>query len=135
MSICPFAMSALLKTIAANVRRYRAEKGWTQTRLARAIRCRQSTVSGIESASTRPGLALLEEIAAALGIAPGQLVVEGMPHREFVRLPRDVQRLVRLSASRNPHLVRLAEDLTQLIGRHITLAERGQPRRRRPARR
>ena len=124
-------MSTLLSTIGKNVRRYRKGRRWTQANLADAVRCSQSTISGIESANLRPGLAILEKVAASLGIEPWKLFVEAAHRRELRRASPEIQELLLLTESSDPQLVSLARNLSRLVGDHLKLAKKTQRHRRR----
>lgn len=54
----------------------RKAKGWSQARLADAAETRQATISDIENGrARRVEIALLERLAVALGVEPGELIV------------------------------------------------------------
>jgi transcriptional regulator with XRE-family HTH domain len=65
----PARNSAVSKALAANVRRLRKERGWTQDDLAAEAKVEQAAISLIENARANPTLLMLESIAKALGIA------------------------------------------------------------------
>jgi transcriptional regulator with XRE-family HTH domain len=65
----PARNSAVSKALAANVRRLRKERGWSQTDLAAETRVEQAAISLIENGRANPTLLMLESIAKALGIA------------------------------------------------------------------
>jgi transcriptional regulator with XRE-family HTH domain len=65
----PARNSAVSKALAANVRRLRKERGWSQTDLAAETRVEQAAISLIENARANPTLLMLESIAKALGVA------------------------------------------------------------------
>jgi transcriptional regulator with XRE-family HTH domain len=65
----PARNSAVSKALAANVRRLRKERGWTQDDLAAETRVEQAAISLIENARANPTLLMLESIAKALGVA------------------------------------------------------------------
>ena len=128
----PEPTSTLLKTIGKNVHYFRERKSWTQARLAHIVECGQSTISGIESASLNPRLAILERIALSLGVEPWKLFVTSMHESEFRHLPHEFQAVIRLIEAPDPQLVRLGEDLMRLIADHLRMFEknrrRGRPR-------
>ena len=125
-------MSTLGKTIAENIRHFRERKSWTQVHLADQVQCSQSTISGVESGSLRPGLDLLERIAESLGVEPWKLFVAAGRQRELRHLPKEIQELMSLRESSDPQFVQLAEDLARLIADHLKLVEKSQRRRGRP---
>ena len=50
------------------------QRGWSQLRLAEEARARQATISGLETGKIqRIELPMLERIAKAVGVAPGEL--------------------------------------------------------------
>ncbi|MCL6563282.1 MAG: helix-turn-helix domain-containing protein [Firmicutes bacterium] len=58
------------------IRALRRARGWTQQQLAQAAGCGQSFLSEIETGKANPTQAMLEAIAAALGVPVSQLFVE-----------------------------------------------------------
>ena len=65
----PARNSAVSKALAANVRRLRKERGWTQDDLAAETKVEQAAISLIENGRANPTLLMLESIARALGVA------------------------------------------------------------------
>jgi transcriptional regulator with XRE-family HTH domain len=65
----PARNSAVSKALAANVRRLRKERGWSQTDLAAETRVEQAAISLIENGRANPTLLMLESIAKGLGVA------------------------------------------------------------------
>jgi transcriptional regulator with XRE-family HTH domain len=65
----PARNSAVSKALAANVRRLRKERGWSQTDLAAETRVEQAAISLIENGRANPTLLMLESIAKTLGIS------------------------------------------------------------------
>lgn len=58
------------------VREVREARGWTQAQLAERADCAQSKISYLETGRTqRIDLPLLERVAKALGVEPGELLV------------------------------------------------------------
>jgi transcriptional regulator with XRE-family HTH domain len=58
------------------VRELRESKGLSQAQLANEAGARQATISDMETGRTkRVDIALLERLAAALGVEPGALIV------------------------------------------------------------
>jgi transcriptional regulator with XRE-family HTH domain len=65
----PARNSAVSKALAANIRRLRKERGWTQDELAAETKVEQAAISLIENGRANPTLLMLETIARALGVA------------------------------------------------------------------
>ena len=65
----PARNSAVSKALAANVRRLRKERGWTQDDLAAETKVEQGAISLIENGRANPTLLMLESIARALDVA------------------------------------------------------------------
>lgn len=63
-----------LAAIAANVKRVRAEMGWTQADLAGRANMAQGKVSRIERGTLNPTLELLARLAKATGMSLSELV-------------------------------------------------------------
>lgn len=68
------ADSSLTRSIGDSVRSRRAALGWTQEQLAEASGIRPATISRIERGHLAPSLAVLQELARALGTGVGDLV-------------------------------------------------------------
>jgi|ERR1041385_4155338 transcriptional regulator with XRE-family HTH domain len=64
----PARNSAVSKALAANVRRIRKERGWTQDDLAAETEVEQAAISRIENARANPTLEMLESLARALDV-------------------------------------------------------------------
>ncbi|MBR1281321.1 helix-turn-helix transcriptional regulator [Bradyrhizobium sp. AUGA SZCCT0177] len=69
----PTRDSVATKALAANVRRLRKEKGWTQDVLAAEIGVEQGVISRIENGRANPTLQVLEMLAATLEVRIEQL--------------------------------------------------------------
>lgn len=69
----PARNSAVSKALAANVRRLRKGRGWTQDDLAAATKVEQAAISLIENGRANPTLLMLESIARALDVAFSEL--------------------------------------------------------------
>lgn len=63
-----------LKTLGANVRRWRLERGLSQERLADLARVSQSHVSALEIGEHEPGVLAVVRIAWALHVEPQDLL-------------------------------------------------------------
>jgi transcriptional regulator with XRE-family HTH domain len=57
-----------------NLRRLREEKGWSQEVFAFEAKIHRTYVSDIERGARNPTIAVVEKLAAALGVKPGQLL-------------------------------------------------------------
>lgn len=64
----PARNSAVSRTLAANVRRLRKERGWTQDELAAATEVEQAAISLIENNRANPTILMVENIARGLGV-------------------------------------------------------------------
>jgi transcriptional regulator with XRE-family HTH domain len=62
----PTRASAAVTALAANVRRLRMAKEWSQDRLAEAIGVEQNAISLIENGRSNPTLKIIEAMADAL---------------------------------------------------------------------
>ncbi|MDH2399210.1 transcriptional regulator with XRE-family HTH domain [Bradyrhizobium sp. JR1.5] len=69
----PTRDSVATKALAANVRRIRKEKGWTQDVLAAEIDVEQGFISRIENGRANPTLLVLETLATTLEVRVEQL--------------------------------------------------------------
>jgi transcriptional regulator with XRE-family HTH domain len=63
------AVAAYLRYIAANVRRLRLKRGWTQEQLAEHASIEPRYVHSLEAARANPTLKVLVDVAEALGSA------------------------------------------------------------------
>lgn len=57
-----------------NLRRLREEKGWSQEAFAFEAKIHRTYVSDIERGARNPTIAVVEKLAAALEVKPGQLL-------------------------------------------------------------
>jgi transcriptional regulator with XRE-family HTH domain len=64
----PARNSAVAKTLAANVRRLRKARGWTQENFAAETKVEQAAISLIENSRANPTLLMLETIAHVLDV-------------------------------------------------------------------
>lgn len=69
----PARDSAIARALAANVRRLRKERSWSQDELAAQSGIEQAAVSLIENSRANPTLLMLEGIAKALEVSFGEL--------------------------------------------------------------
>ncbi len=60
--------SAVVKSLAWNVRRRRTERGWSQEKLAGKCKSEQQSVSLIESGRANPTIMMVESLANALDV-------------------------------------------------------------------
>ncbi len=59
---------------AANVRRLRGEKPWTQEELAKRAGLDRTEVQKIETGNRNPGVEVLLKLSGALGVTPNELL-------------------------------------------------------------
>jgi transcriptional regulator with XRE-family HTH domain len=64
----PARNSAVAVALAANIRRLRKQRGWTQEELAAETEVEQGAISLIENRRANPTLLMLEAIARALDV-------------------------------------------------------------------
>ncbi|MDH2399830.1 helix-turn-helix transcriptional regulator [Bradyrhizobium sp. SSUT18] len=64
----PIRNSAALKALAANVRKLRTARGWSQDELAAEVDLTQDAISLIENGRANPTILTVEQIAEACGI-------------------------------------------------------------------
>ncbi|MBI5479546.1 MAG: helix-turn-helix transcriptional regulator [Deltaproteobacteria bacterium] len=86
-------VAAALKSIAANTRRLRRLRGWTQEKLAEVAKLEPRYVRTVESGRANPSAAVLVALAQALAVKPGVLfrparLVASRPGRPRLRRPR-----------------------------------------------
>ena len=60
--------------LAANMKRLRKEKGWSQEELADQTGLHRTYISGVERYTRNPTIVAVEKIAVALGVSAGVLV-------------------------------------------------------------
>ncbi len=73
--------------LAANLRRLRAARRWTQAELAERAGLPRATCAGLEQADTNPSLASVLAVAAALGVGLDELVRPDAGRRWFKVTP------------------------------------------------
>ena len=66
-------VTKILRSIAANVRRQRLRRRWTQETLAEKAALEPRYIQTIESGRANPSAAVLAVLAAALGVRVGEL--------------------------------------------------------------
>jgi transcriptional regulator with XRE-family HTH domain len=66
----------LVGTLAANVKRFRQAKGWTQHDLADEANIRQALISEIEKGVANPTVRTIAKLAHALDVKPVDLFAE-----------------------------------------------------------
>lgn len=69
----PARKSDALRSLAANVKRLRESRDWSQTRLAKAARIDQNAVSLVENRRSNPTVTAIEGLAKALGVPIAEL--------------------------------------------------------------
>ncbi len=67
-------MSPLLVHLGSTLRRVRAQRGWSQEKLAELAGLDRSYVGQIERAVVSPTLSTLEKLASALQLPPSELI-------------------------------------------------------------
>ena len=60
--------------LAANMKRLRKEKGWSQEELADQTGLHRTYISGVERFTRNPTILAVEKIAVALGVSAGALL-------------------------------------------------------------
>jgi DNA-binding XRE family transcriptional regulator len=81
----PTRKSAAVAALAANVRRLRRAKEWSQGQLAEEIGVEQNAISLIENARSNPTLMIIEAIANALDAETKDLLEPLAPARNIHR--------------------------------------------------
>jgi transcriptional regulator with XRE-family HTH domain len=85
-------VATVLRFIAANVRRLRLRRRWTQERLAESAKLEPRYVQTIESGLANPSAAVLVAMADALGVTPGILFRQSALLPQPPGRPRKVRR-------------------------------------------
>lgn len=70
----PARKSAALRTLAANLRRLRKDRGWSQDALAAEARIDQNAVSLMENRRSNPTIVAVESLAKALKVPVAELL-------------------------------------------------------------
>lgn len=65
----------LKETFAANLRRLRNERGWSQEELAHRVHLSREYISQLEAAKKAASITVIENAAKAFGIEPFQMLV------------------------------------------------------------
>ena len=60
--------------LAANLRKFRLKKGWSQEEFAHQADIHRTYVSDLERAARNPSIDIIERLAKTLGVRAGQLV-------------------------------------------------------------
>lgn len=60
--------------LAANLRKFRLEKGWSQEEFAHRADIHRTYISDLERAARNPSIDIIEKLANTLGVKAGQLV-------------------------------------------------------------
>lgn len=60
--------------LAKNLRQLRQEKGWSQETFADEAGLHRTYVSDLERGARNPTISVVDKLAAALGVTPGQLL-------------------------------------------------------------
>jgi len=78
VNICAFCILRCVSPLLLRIRDFRIERGLTQEALAHAVGVRVATISDLENnRSRRIELDLLERLASALGVQPGDMFEMG----------------------------------------------------------
>lgn len=60
--------------LAANLRKFRLEKGWSQEEFAHQADIHRTYISDLERAARNPSIEIIERLAVSLDVNAGQLV-------------------------------------------------------------
>ncbi|MET4278817.1 MULTISPECIES: helix-turn-helix transcriptional regulator [unclassified Bradyrhizobium] len=71
----PARDSAAVRSLAANLRRLRKARDWSQDQLAAELEIEQNAVSLLENSRSNPTLLLVEQIAELFGVPVSELLV------------------------------------------------------------
>jgi transcriptional regulator with XRE-family HTH domain len=119
-------VSALVRTIAANVRALRAAGGLTLPDLAERTGLGRSTLAQLESGRANPSVETLWAIARALGVPFGRLVEAAAPAVRVVRAGQGVRLQLEESALRTRLLTTSPRRGSSEL--YVMEADPGQPR-------
>ncbi|TWI76474.1 DNA-binding XRE family transcriptional regulator [Bradyrhizobium huanghuaihaiense] len=86
----PARKSVAIRTLAANLKRLRKLRGWSQDTLAREARVDQNAISLIENRRSNPTIVAIESLAKALGVAVAELLVPPLKGRNASATAKDV---------------------------------------------
>lgn len=81
------SVDAALASIAANIRRLRLKRGWTQEMLAGAAAMEPRYLQTLEAGAGNPSAAVLTLLAGALGVSPGVLFRPARPQKRRTGRP------------------------------------------------
>lgn len=76
----PARESAAIRALAANVRKLRKAREWSQDQLAGELGMEQNAVSLLENARANPTILIVEQIALVFDVGLSELL--GIPHRK-----------------------------------------------------
>ena len=65
---------SIRQRLAANLRAFRLEKGWSQEEFAHEADIHRTYISDLERAARNPSIDIIERLADTLGVKAGQLV-------------------------------------------------------------
>ncbi|MEM7781522.1 MAG: helix-turn-helix transcriptional regulator [Pseudomonadota bacterium] len=65
---------SIRQRLAANLRKFRLEKGWSQEEFAHQADIHRTYVSDLERAARNPSIEIVERLATTLDVRAGQLV-------------------------------------------------------------
>ncbi|MEM7702637.1 MAG: helix-turn-helix transcriptional regulator [Pseudomonadota bacterium] len=65
---------SIRQRLAANLRAFRLEKGWSQEEFAHEAEIHRTYISDLERAARNPSIDIIEKLANTLGVKAGQLV-------------------------------------------------------------
>jgi transcriptional regulator with XRE-family HTH domain len=71
----PARDSAAVRALAANLRRLRKARDWSQDQLAAELEMEQNAVSLLENSRSNPTLLLIEQMAEVFGVPVSELLV------------------------------------------------------------
>ena len=71
----PARDSAAVRALAANLRRLRKARHWSQDHLAAELEIEQNAVSLLENSRSNPTLLLIEQMAEVFGVSVSELLV------------------------------------------------------------
>jgi transcriptional regulator with XRE-family HTH domain len=87
----PSRKSAALRALAANLRRLREQRGWSQDALAREARVDQNAISLIENRRSNPTVVAIESLAKALDVPIVELLAPKPKRAGAAKRPDNAQ--------------------------------------------